>query len=106
MVQQIAPSQAAALLASREDALLLDVREHWEVALASVTGATVVPMSELAAKFEDLPKQGAVIVLCHHGVRSNMVAHALARAGNEEVYNIRGGIDAWSHEVDATIARY
>jgi rhodanese-related sulfurtransferase len=63
-------------------------------------------MRALSDRFDDLLKDSAVVVLCHHGVRSNAVAHALLRAGCSEVYNVRGGIDAWANEVDRTLATY
>ncbi|HET7794940.1 MAG TPA: rhodanese-like domain-containing protein, partial [Rhizobacter sp.] len=47
-----------------------------------------------------------ILGLCHHGVRSLQVVAFLARQGYEHVYNIAGGIDAWAHEVDASVPTY
>lgn len=106
MVDQIAPQQAADWLESRKDCVLLDVREPWETALVQIEGATHLPMSQLGKRFDELAKDRPTMVLCHHGVRSNAVANALARAGFAEVFNVRGGVEAWACEVDATLARY
>jgi rhodanese-related sulfurtransferase len=95
---------------SRRDAgetwQLIDVREHWEVALASVDGATVMPMSELHRRVGELEKSVPVAVLCHSGIRSAQVAGWLRQLGFAEVANVIGGIDAWSTTVDPRIPRY
>ena len=95
---------------SRRDAgeawQLIDVREHWEVALASVDFAIVMPMSELHRRVGELEKSVPVAVLCHSGIRSAQVAGWLRQLGFAEVANVMGGIDAWSLTVDPRIPRY
>jgi rhodanese-related sulfurtransferase len=85
---------------------LLDVREKWEWDLVRVDGAQHMPMNEVPQHWQTLPEDAPILVLCHHGVRSNAVAQYLLRNGVEGVYNIRGGIDAWASEVDPTLAKY
>jgi sulfur-carrier protein adenylyltransferase/sulfurtransferase len=103
--REISPVDAAALVASG-DVLLLDVREDWEVETAAVAGATHVPMSLVPARQTSLPRDRAIAVLCHHGMRSAMVADYLRSAGHTRVLNVTGGIDRWSAEVDPQIPRY
>jgi rhodanese-related sulfurtransferase len=97
-------------LVSRRDAgeiwQIIDVREHWEVALARVEFATVMPMSEIHRRVAELEKSVPVAVLCHSGIRSAQVAGWLRQLGFAEVANITGGIDAWSVTVDPAIPRY
>ena len=90
--------------------MLLDVREPWEVAHASVRpdgfALLACPMASVPAQLSQLDPKRAVACLCHHGMRSQRVAQFLAQQGFEQVANIAGGIDAWSAEIDPAIARY
>jgi rhodanese-related sulfurtransferase len=91
--------------------LLLDVREPWEFALASITldGAadTVnLPLQSLPQRLAELPKDRAIVCICHHGMRSAQAAGYLRQAGFQAVHNLRGGIDAWSLQVDPGVPRY
>lgn len=90
--------------------VVLDVREPWEVQAASLAldGATTVciPMNEVPARLAELDPSQPVLSLCHHGVRSLQVASYLARQGFGDVFNIAGGIDAWSRDVDPRVPTY
>ena len=87
------------------EAVLLDVREPSELAIASVEGALHVPMRQVPRRLADIPKDRPVLVLCHHGGRSQVVADWL-RAQGYRAENVAGGIDAWSDAVDGSIRRY
>ena len=108
MIPALSAADAAALLAQSgpERPLLLDVREPWELEIARVEGAVHIPMGQIPSRHDELPSDRPVICLCHHGVRSFQVGVFLARQGFESVYNLRGGIDAWSREVDPSVALY
>ena len=90
--------------------LLLDVREPWEVALAAihVEGWTTlhIPMNEIPARLAELDPNRPVVCICHHGMRSAQVVAFLERQGFDAAYNLGGGIDAWSQQVDPNVARY
>jgi rhodanese-related sulfurtransferase len=90
--------------------VLLDVREPWEVSLAAieVPGATTrfVPMREIPARLGELDPAQPVVCICHHGARSAQVVAFLERMGFASAYNLAGGIDAWSRNVDPGVARY
>jgi rhodanese-related sulfurtransferase len=85
---------------------ILDVREAPELAICRLEGALHIPMAELPERLTDVPTQEPLIVLCHHGVRSQMVVGLLRHAGWRNVVNLDGGIDAWAREVDDSVARY
>lgn len=102
---QVAPAVAATRLRAGH-AVLLDVREPFELDLAAVPGALHVPMGEVPARLSEIPRDRPLLVLCHHGVRSQAVADWLGRQGYEKVENVRGGIAAWADEVDASVGRY
>ncbi len=90
--------------------LLLDVREPWEFALAAirVDGWTTlhIPMGEVPARMGELDRHRPVVCICHHGMRSAQVVAFLERQGFDAAYNLGGGIDAWSQQVDPNVARY
>jgi len=86
--------------------LLLDVREERELAICRISGAIHIPMGQVPARLGELGRDREIIVFCHHGKRSQMVAGFLSSQGFERVYSLAGGIDAWSREVDGGVARY
>lgn len=90
--------------------LLLDVREPWEVQRAAIEldGATTLnlPMGQIPQRLAELDPAQPILCICHHGVRSAQVVAFLERAGFESVYNLAGGIDAWSTKVDPAVPRY
>jgi rhodanese-related sulfurtransferase len=107
MRQLSAPELAAWLAdASRPAPQLLDVREPWEVALCALPGATAIPMGQIPARADALDPSRPLVCYCHHGMRSLQVAVFLARQGYEQVWNLAGGIDAWSREVDPACPVY
>lgn len=87
-------------------AILLDVREPAEIALASVAGTRNIRMQEVPARLDELERDKPIVVMCHSGGRSRRVAEFLVANGYEQVFNLRGGIDAWSREVDPRVPRY
>lgn len=84
---------------------LFDVRTDEERAIASIP--TSIPLDARGkALLEDLDRDAIVVVQCHHGVRSRAAAEHVLRMGFRNVYNLEGGIDAWSREVDPGVPRY
>jgi rhodanese-related sulfurtransferase len=107
VVAQIRPEQLAELLRSHPaDAVLLDVREPDEREVAHIEPSIHIPMNEVPARLAELPKDKRVIVYCHHGGRSLMVASYLEGQGYQNLGNLDGGIDAWSRRIDPSVPRY
>jgi rhodanese-related sulfurtransferase len=103
---EIFPDAAAALLREGK-ARLIDVREPWEFETAHVAASLLMPMGEVPARaHQELDPDERLMVLCHHGIRSMNVTVWLRQQGFEQAQSVRGGIDAWSAEVDPAIARY
>lgn len=90
----------------RNRVVLLDVREHVELELAAVRGTLHIPMREVPARLAELDREGPIVVMCHAGGRSRRVAEYLLSNGFEKVFNLKGGIDAWSTEIDPQVPRY
>jgi rhodanese-related sulfurtransferase len=85
---------------------LLDVREPHEFGLAAVAGALHIPMGDIVGRLNELDRDKTIVVMCHSGVRSMAVARYLQGEGFARVFNLAGGIDAWSREVDPTVPTY
>ena len=88
-----------------EKFILLDVREHYEVALASIDPHIHIPMAAIPGRHKELNKKTPIVVMCHTGVRSAQVCHYLQRQGYDAT-NLEGGIEAWSQVVDPNVPRY
>lgn len=104
------PALARTLLSRGLAPVLLDVREPWEVAqahfeLPGVAGVTI-PMQQIPARLAEIDPDRPILVLCHHGMRSLQVALFLDRQEYPDTYNIEGGIDAWSRDVDPAVPLY
>jgi rhodanese-related sulfurtransferase len=103
---EISAANAASLLAEGK-ARLIDVREPWEFDTARIEGSELMPMGDVPARaHQELDPDERLVVLCHHGMRSMNVAVWLRNQGFEQAQSLRGGIDAWSVEVDPAVARY
>ena len=109
-MQSLDVRQLQAFVADHPQALLLDVREPWEVQLArlEIPGARALhlPMMQVPLRLSEIDRTQPVVCICHHGGRSAQVTAFLMRQGFEEAYNLTGGIDAWSILVDPAVPRY
>jgi molybdopterin/thiamine biosynthesis adenylyltransferase/rhodanese-related sulfurtransferase len=85
---------------------LVDVREPYEYEIARIDGARLIPLGELETCLDELPRTGALVLQCHSGMRSEQAVRVLQQAGFENVYNLEGGIEAWSVEIDPAVPRY
>jgi rhodanese-related sulfurtransferase len=104
-MRELQPSQLKPLLDAGE-VTLLDVRAPEEIALAALPGTLNIPMSEIGARLSELDRAAAIVVICHHGVRSEMAGRFLERNGFTAVSHLAGGIDAWSRQIDSAVPRY
>jgi rhodanese-related sulfurtransferase len=97
-----------ALRSGGEPFLLLDCREPDEHAITRIEGAVLIPMQTIPERLAELePRRGdRIVVHCHHGVRSLRVARFLRARGFMAAQSMRGGIEAWSLEIDPATPRY
>lgn len=107
-MQQLSPDGLKSWLADgdRSAPFLLDVREPWEYAHCHIDGTASMPMGSVPARVAELPKDRDIVVICHHGGRSQQVAFFLEKSGFGPVHNLQGGVHAWALQVDPTMARY
>ncbi|WP_404420405.1 molybdopterin-synthase adenylyltransferase MoeB [Nibricoccus sp. IMCC34717] len=88
------------------ETVLIDVREPHEAQIASIRGAKLIPMGEVASRLSELPRNAYLLIHCHHGGRSRRVTEFLLAQGFPRVSNVAGGIDAWAVEIEPGMRRY
>ncbi len=103
---EVSIEDAKALLDTNESAYLLDVREPFEVAICAIQGSVNIPMQQIAENIGALPRDGNILVHCHHGGRSLHVTKYLRAKGFPAVSNVAGGIDAWAVRIEPGMKRY
>jgi rhodanese-related sulfurtransferase len=107
MDYEITPEAVKSKLDRGEAFTLLDVREPWEFETAHMAGTRLIPMGEVPSRaHQELDPEDHIVVICHHGVRSMNVTAWLRQRGFEKTQSMRGGIDAWSRQVDVKVPVY
>ena len=106
-MQEITATELKELLDSGEDVQLIDVRQPDENSFARIEGAKLIPLGEIVRRMDELDSARETIIHCKAGGRSAQAIEALTRAGFAgKMRNLKGGITAWSNEVDASVPKY
>jgi len=105
-IKRVGVKELKQMLDQKEDLTLIDVRNPDEYTYCNINGI-LIPMSEIVERIEEIPKTGKVVVHCHHGGRSKKVIQWLEGThGYTNLYNLDGGIHAWSVEIDSNVSIY
>jgi len=104
-IPSLSPAEVKARL-DRKDVVLVDVREPHEADIARIPGAKLIPLGEVARRAAELPQDRDVVLHCRSGVRSAKALQFLQTLGFKRVWNLDGGILAWSDEVDPSVPKY
>jgi adenylyltransferase/sulfurtransferase len=105
-VREIAPVELKRLMDGRQRIILLDVREPFEHGLCRIEGSRLIPLGELRQRAGELDRTAEIVVYCHVGSRSARATELLSSMGFGRVRNLKGGIRAWSEDVDPTVPLY
>lgn len=103
---EISLEDFARLRVSKEEYILLDVREPFEIRLASFPEHVNIPLKLLIDEVDQLAKDQKYVTLCHLGVRSLNACLFLREQGFKDVVSLAGGIDAWARQIDFTMPVY
>ena len=106
MVPAISVNELKRKMDAREAFELVDVREPFEYEIARIDGAQLIPLGEIANRADELQRGQQIVVHCHSGTRSAQAVRLLQQRGFSNVYNLEGGIDAWSDEIDPSVPKY
>ena len=91
---------------AREPFELIDVRETYEYEIARIDGARLIPLGEIAERADELRRDRPIVFHCHSGRRSAEAVRLLQQRGFGNIYNLEGGIDAWSDQIDPGVPKY
>ena len=106
-VKQIKASELQKIIQLEESSpVLLDVREPFEYQIANIDNSVLIPLGQIQQRMNELDSKKEIIVICHHGMRSQQVADYLVNCGFTNVSNLDGGIDSWSIQCDPEVPRY
>jgi adenylyltransferase/sulfurtransferase len=107
-IPQISPRELRARIDRGDVITIIDVREphEWDIANLQALGARLIPLGDLPNRLSEVTLTGDVVVHCKSGIRSAKATQQLRSAGLERVWNLDGGIIAWSEQVDPTLPRY
>jgi rhodanese-related sulfurtransferase len=108
LIAQLTPRDLAAWRndPAREAPVLVDVREPWEHALCHIEGSHLVPLQTVPARVEELPRDKDLVLICHHGNRSQRAAQWLEQNGYTRLHNLSGGVERWATDVEPGMPRY
>ena len=104
-MKEIDVSKLKSMKENNEKFILLDVREKNEIDFANISHHVHISIGEIPNRYNEIDKNEKIIVMCHSGVRSANVCQYLEPLGYN-VYNLIGGIDAWSKLIDPSVPIY
>jgi adenylyltransferase/sulfurtransferase len=104
--EEITVKELKARMDAGEKLTLIDVREPHEWNIARIPGATLIPLGEVAARSGELDPDAEIILHCRSGKRSADALGQLKAQGFQHLKNLKGGILAWSDEIDPTVPKY
>ncbi len=102
----IEPLELKARLDRGDRLLIVDVREPQEYKICRLPGSKLIPLGELPRRLQELDSADEIVVHCRSGQRSAKAVKLLQQAGFRKVRNLRGGILAWSDQVDPSVPKY
>ena len=105
-VKQLSATELRNRLQQEEKPFLLDVREPNEFEYAHIPNSVLIPLNQIPKRLAELDSQQEIVVICHHGMRSQQAANYLVQSGYKNIANLSGGIDAWSCTCDSSVRRY
>lgn len=108
LVEQVSVTELKQAMDEGKDLVLVDVREPHELKICCLKYNLHIPLGDLRFRMEELEpyKEKELVLYCRSGRRSNMAAMFLSELGFAKVKNLKGGVLAWSDEIDSSFAKY
>jgi sulfur-carrier protein adenylyltransferase/sulfurtransferase len=104
-IPEMTPRELKTRLDRGDDLFILDVREPHEYQICNLHGH-LIPLGELPRRVNELDTSREIVAHCRSGKRSADAVEFLKKAGFQKIWNLKGGILAWSDEVDPTVPKY
>lgn len=105
-IPEITPIELKKMIDERRDFRLVDVREPHEYDICSIPGSLLIPLGDVPARMNELDSAQEIVVHCRSGARSARAVEFLRKAGFSRIHNLKGGILAWSDQVDPSVPKY
>ncbi|MGH9406618.1 MAG: molybdopterin-synthase adenylyltransferase MoeB [Terriglobia bacterium] len=105
-VPEITATELKRLIDSGKPPVLVDVREPHEFDIARIPGSTLIPLGDVPARMNELSTADDIVVHCRSGARSAQAVNFLMKSGFRKIKNLKGGILAWSDQVDPSVPKY
>jgi adenylyltransferase/sulfurtransferase len=106
-LEEITASELNARRVRGDKLQVIDVREPHEFEIARISGTKLIPLGHVVGRMNEIDPNVETVVHCKGGVRSAKAIEALKRAGFQgKLINLKGGITAWSDDVDPSVAKY
>ena len=105
-VPEIGPREVKKMIDEKQSFVLIDVREPHEFQICRIPGSTLIPLGEIPKRMHELDSASEIVVHCRSGQRSARAVEFLMRAGFQKIHNLKGGILAWSDQVDPSVPKY
>jgi len=105
-IPEITPREVKKMMDDNQPFVLIDVREPHEFQICRIPGSTLIPLGEVPKRMHELDSASDIVVHCRSGQRSARAVELLKKAGFHKIHNLKGGILAWSDEVDPSVPKY
>jgi sulfur-carrier protein adenylyltransferase/sulfurtransferase len=107
-VPEITPTELKARLDRGDKLTIIDVREpfEWDIGNLEPYGARLIPLKQIPQRMGEIDPDDEIVMQCRSGGRSAQAAGFLRQHGYERLWNLDGGILAWSDEVDPSVPKY
>jgi adenylyltransferase/sulfurtransferase len=105
-IKEITAKELAAIIERKDKFILVDVREPHEYQIAKIPGSRLIPLGDLPSRVNELDSADDIVVHCRSGARSAKAIGILGKMGFKRLRNLKGGILAWSQDVDPSVPQY
>jgi adenylyltransferase/sulfurtransferase len=105
-IPEITPVELKKKIDAHEPFVLIDVREPHEYQICKIPGSKLIPLGEVAKRMNELDSADEIVVHCKSGMRSSKAVELLMKSGFGKIHNLKGGILAWSDQVDPSVPKY
>jgi adenylyltransferase/sulfurtransferase len=105
-IPEITPAEVKKKMDAHEPFVLIDVREPHEYQICRIPGSKLIPLGEVPKRMNELDSADEIVVHCKSGMRSAKAVDLLMKSGFRKIHNLKGGILAWSDQVDPSVPKY
>ncbi len=106
LVPELTATEVKKMMDEKKPFVLIDVREPHEYQICKIPGSKLIPLGEVAQRMHELNSADEIVVHCRSGQRSAQAVEFLMKAGFGKIHNLKGGVLAWSDEVDPSMPKY